>query len=63
LYNKKRIDFLEKEIINAIGLDTKNSQNLSTIASLIKQYQQQKQKSSNKSQSIELLFDLPIETE
>lgn len=63
MYNKKRIDFLEKEIINAIGLDTKNSQNLSTIASLIKQYQQQKQKSSNKSQSIELLFDLPIETE
>ncbi|ORX51157.1 hypothetical protein BCR36DRAFT_412114 [Piromyces finnis] len=62
----KKIEFLEKDIINTIGLNhphqhlSSSKQPSNTIASLIHQYQKQK---LNKNQSIEFLFNLPIETE
>jgi len=61
---EKKIEFLEKDIINTIGLNLKTSSNqhLSTIAYLIQQQQKQNQK-QNKSQNIEILFNIPIETD
>lgn len=60
---EKKIDFLEKEIINAIGLSNggvANFQHVGTIASLIHELQAQNSNKNNKP-SIELSFNLPVE--